>query len=248
MHPSKSLSWKTVIAIGLVAAALPTFAQKHRAVRHPEPPGPALAITATGTVLDAVTGKPVAFADVRLGNRRDTADRNGKFSIRTVTVYGSGDLTATRSGYATTTQTLTSAGTVNVTLQMQPTATVTLRLANGTQYQIDYESVEFGFVPPFSSYHKSEMDDFCKSDGTAVQLNRTQFSRITGPATNDTFSPCCTTGTVQKINAVLRTGENLPLYFTDSCLGYSIDFIGRDHVTGDYVYSKFSDVAEIIFP
>lgn len=248
MNSSKSLSLKTVIAILTIAAALPAFAQKHRAVRHPEPPGPALSITATGTVIDAVTGQPVAFADVRLGSRRDTADRQGKFSIRTVTVYGSGDITAARSGYTTASQTITTGGAVDVTLRLQPTPTVTVRLVDGTQKQIDYESVEFGYVPPFSSYHKNDNDDFCKTDGTAVTLSRTQFSRITGPATTESFSTCCSTGTVQKINAVLRTGESLPLYFTDSCLGYSIDFIGRDHVSGDYAYMKFSDVAEIIFP
>lgn len=248
MNPSKSLSLKTVIAILTIAAALPALAQKHRAVRHPEPPGPALAITATGTVLDAVTGQPVAFADVRLGTRRDTADRNGKFSIRTVTVYGSGEITAARSGYSSASQTLTTAGAVEVTLRLQPTPTVTLRLSDGTQKQIDYESVEFGYVAPFSSYNKNELDDFCKADGTAVQLHRTQFSRITGPAVTEPQSTCCSSGTVQKINAVLRTGESLPLYFTDSCLGYSIDFIGRDHVTGDYTYTKFSNIAEIIFP
>lgn len=248
MNPSKPLSLKTVIAILTIAAALPVFAQKHRAVRHPEPPGPALSITATGTVIDAVTGRPVAFADVRLGNRRDTADRQGKFSIRTVTVYGSGEITAARSGYATASQTITTGGAVDVTLRLQPTPTVSLRRADGTQVQIDYESVEFGFVPPFSSYHKNDSEEFCKSDGTTVQLHRTQFARITGPATTESFSPCCGTGTMQRINAVLRSGETLPLYFTDSCLGYSMDFIGRDHVSGDYVYVKFSDVAEIIFP
>ena len=248
MNPSKPLTWKTFVAIGMLAAALPTFAQKHRAVRHPEPPGPVLTVTATGTVLDAVTSQPVAFADVRLGNRRDTADRQGKFSIRTTTLYGSGEITASRSGYSPASQTVTTTGPQEFTLRLQPTPTVTLRHTNGTQYQIDYESIEFGYVPPFSSYHKSEMEDFCKSDGSAVQLSRTQFSRFTGPATTETFSPCCSTGTVQKINAVLRTGESLPLYFSDSCLGYSMDFIGRDHVTGDYVYTKFSEVAEIIFP
>jgi hypothetical protein len=248
MNPSKSLSLKTVIAILTIAAALPALAQKHRAVRHPSPPGPVLTVTATGTILDAVTGQPVAFADVRLGNRRDTADRQGKFSIRSTTLYGSGEITAARSGYSPASQTITTTGPQEVTLRLQPTPTVTLRLVNGTQKQIDYESVEFGYVPPFSSYHKNEMDDFCKTDGTAVTLHRTQFSRITGPAMSESFAGCCSTGTVQRINAVLRTGESLPLYFTDSCLGYSIDFIGRDHVTGDYTYTKFSDVAEIIFP
>jgi len=249
MNLSKSLSWKSVIAIGLFAAALPTFAQKHRAVRHPAPAGPPLAVTASGTVLDAVTGQPIAFAEVKLGNRPDKTDRLGKFKIPgTVTIYGSAEITASRSGYVTSGETISTAGAQTVTIRLQPTPTVTLRLGNGNQHQIDFESVEFGYVPPFGSYIKSSVEDFCRADGTGIQVDKAQIARFTGPATLESASACCSSAPVLKVTTQLKSGETVPLYFTDSCQGYTVDFIGRDHVTGDFVYAKFTEIAEIIFP
>ena len=249
MNLSKSLSWKSVVAMALVAAAVPVFAQKHRAVRHPSPPGPALTVTATGTVVDDVTGLPVAFAEVRLGSRRDVANRQGQFRILSTTIYGAADVTATRSGYSQGKVTISTAGAHSgLTIRMAPTPTVTLRLTSGTQHQVDFESVEFGYVPPFGSYNKSSSEDFCKTDGSPLTLEKGQIARFTGPATLESFSPCCGTGPLLKVTAQLKTGETLPLYFTDSCQGYTVDFIGRDHVTGDFVFAKFTDVAEIVFP
>ena len=249
MNPSKSLSWKSVVAMALLAAAVPVFAQKHRAVRHPSPPGPALTVTATGTVTDAVTGQPVAFAEVRLGNRRDVANRQGQFRILTTTIYGSADITAMRSGYSQGKTTISTGGAhTGLQISMQPTPTVTLRLTSGAQHQVDFESVEFGYVPPFGSYNKSSSEEFCKTDGSALTLERGQIARFTGPATLENHSPCCTSGPLLKVTVQLKSGETMPLYFTDSCQGYTIDFIGRDHTTGDFVFAKFTDVAEIIFP
>lgn len=250
MHLPKSLSWKTAVAIALLAAALPTFAEKRRAVQHPSTGNPGIPVVVTGTVLDAVTNQPVVFADVRLGSRSDRTDRAGKFKIST-TIAGTGTLTVTRSGYRETTQAISGGGTQDFTIRVQPTPTVSLRKADGSTVNLDFESIEFGYVPPFGSYLKGETDDFCKSDGTTVTLGRADFARITGPATSETHSPCCPNSpaqALQKINARLKSGEQTSLYFVDSCLGYSIDFIGRDHVSGNFVYTKFSEISEIIFP
>lgn len=248
MNPFKSLSWKTVVAIALLLTAIPVFAQKRRAVEHPSVPTvPATPVTVTGTVLDAVTGRPVVFADVRLGSRSDRSDRAGKFKV-TTTIQGSGTIQISRSGYTAATQAITGGGTQEFTIRLQPTPTVTLRRANGSSTQLDFESIEFGYVPPFGSYLKGETDDFCKPGGAQVVLGRNDFARITGPAVLESNASCCTSGQVLKITAQLKGGETTPLYFTDSCLGYTVDFIGRDHVSGDYVYTKFTDVAEIVFP
>lgn len=246
MNPFKSLSWKYVVAIVLVAAAVPSFAQKRRSVQHPNPGVAASAVTVTGTVLDAVTNQPVVFANVRILNRSDNTDRSGKYRVINQ-IYGNSVITATRTGYLPVTQPITP-GTHEITLRMQPTPTVKLRLTNGTEYDIDFESAEFGYVPPFGSYNKGASDDFCKPNGEMVHLNRSEIARITGPAVSETNTACCANQPVLKINAVLKSGETTPLYFTDSCLGYSIDFIGRDHVKGDTVYTKFINVAEIVFP
>lgn len=248
MNPTKTRSWKSAVAIAALLLTVPAFAQKRRAVQHPSPPDPGMSITVTGKVLDAVTGAPVVFASVQVGNRSDRTDTTGAFQL-TTTIYGQADLTVQRSGYTVLTQPISGPGPHALTLRVQPTPTVKLRLVDGTEHDVDNESVEFGYVPPFSSYIKNDHDDFCKPDGTTLVLNRTQFSRITGPATNETAGACCGgTGTPQKINATLKSGEVTPLYFTDSCGGYSIDFIARDHVSGRMIFAKFSNIAEIIFP
>jgi hypothetical protein len=185
------------------------------------------------------------FAEVRLLGRSDRTDRFGKFKLST-TIYGSATATIGRTGYVSASQNVSA--TSDATIRLQPTPTVTLRVTGGQTYQLDSESIEFGYVPPFGSYNKGETDDFCKPGGTLVTLGRNDFRRITGPAVLENVSACCSSSAVLMINGQLKSGESTPLYFTDSCLGYTVDFIGRDHVTGNYVYTKFTDVAEIVFP
>lgn len=247
MNPTKTLSWKSAIAIAALVLTVPAAAQKRRAVQHPSPPGGAVTTTITGKVVDAVTGAPVVSASLRIGDGFDRSDSTGSFSI-TTTIYGQGELVAERSGYNAGRLPITGAGPHVVTLPLQSKPTVKLRLTDGTQKDMDLESAEFGYVPPFSSYVKAEYVDLCKPSGTTVRFNRTDFSRITGPATNEAFAACCPDGTPQKITATLKTGEVSALYFNDSCAGYAMDFIARDHVTGRVVYTKFANIAEIIFP
>ena len=248
MNPIKTVSWKSAIAIAALVLTVPAFGQKRRAVQHPSS-AVAQSVTITGKVLDAVTGAPVVYANVFLGNRSRRTDRTGSFTLNT-TIHGSGNLTAERSGYVSGTQPITGGGPRDVTLRLQPTPTVKLRMVDGTQYDVDNESVEFGYVPPFGSYVKGEHDDFCKPDGTMVRIDRSEMTRITGPAVSEARPACCpgSTGTPQKITMTLKTGETTPVYFTDSCSGYTIDFLARDHVSGEPVSAKFSNVAEIIFP
>lgn len=248
MNPTKSPSWKSAIAVAALVLTLPALAQKRRAVQHPSHPSPAQSVTITGKVVDAVTGAPVVSATVRVMNASDRTDASGLFSI-TTTLHGTADITAERTGYHTGTQQISGAGPHVLTLRLESKPTVKLRLVDGTQKDVDLESVEFGYVPPFGSYVKSEYDDFCKPGGAQVRLDRAEFARITGPSTLESAGLCCGgSGSAQRINATLKSGEVTPLYFTDSCTGYSIDFIARDHVTGKTVYTKFSNVAEIIFP
>ena len=245
MNPSKSLHWKSVVAIALLIAAVPLYAQKRRSVRHPGPSGPGVAVTVTGTVLDAVTNAPVINAEGHLGNRTGYTNTLGKFRVVT-TIHGTATITAGRSGYVTGSDTVTADR--EITFRLQPTPTVRLRLVNGVQHDIDFESVEFGYVPTFGSYVKSATEDFCRPGGAAVQVNRDQISRITGPAVSESHAACCPGNPVQRIRATLKSGETTNLYFADSCAGYGIDFIGRNHASGAVMYFKFSDVAEIVFP
>jgi hypothetical protein len=246
MNPSNYRSWKSVAAILAVLLTVPVFAQKRRAVAHPSPAAPGVSVSVSGKVLDAVTGAPVVFATVRFGTRSDRTDATGSFKV-TSTIYGQADVTAERSGYVLGKETVTAGGPLTLTLRLQPTPTVRLRLVDGTQRDVDFESVEFGYVPPFGSYIKSDSDDFCKADGSTIHVSRTEMARITGPAVSENTG-CCGGVAAQKITMTLKTGETTPLYFTDSCDGTPIDFIARDHISGQVVYTKFSNLAEIVFP
>lgn len=246
MNPYKSLSWKSVVAIALLVAALPAAAQKRRAVAHPTN-SPEVEVTVTGTVLDATTNAPVYRAQVRIGERSDNTDRSGKFEI-TTDIRGATPVTAGRSGYVTGTQSISTAGNHSLNFRLTPTPTATLKTTDGKQRAIDFESIEFGFIPPFGSYQKSDKDEFCKPGGTEVTISRAEMSRITGPAVREAHTACCAAQQPQKISVVLKSGETTPVYFVDSCNGYSIDLIARDHVTGDIIYTHFADVAEVIFP
>lgn len=245
MNPLKSLHWKSAVAIALLVAAVPMDAQKRRAVQHPAPAGPTVEVTVTGTVLDAVTNAPVVFAEVRLGDKSARTDSRGKFSI-TNKIHGTAPLTVSRSGYVAGQESIT--GNRDVTLRLQPTPTIRLRMVNGQEYDIDFESAEFGYVPPFGSYVKSESEQFCRPGGTAETISRASIRRITGPAVSESHAPCCPNNPLLKINATLKSGETTPLYFAESCDGYRIDFIGRNHTTGSFVFAKFTEIAEIVFP
>ena len=101
---------------------------------------------------------------------------------------------------------------------------------------------------PFSGYYDNEYDDFCKADGTQVQIDRTQMKKITGPGTLVSVGNCCGDRQVEKVNLLLKNGQTFDATFSDSCQGYTIDLIGREHGTGQFVYIHFSDIAEVVFP
>ena len=46
----------------------------------------------------------------------------------------------------------------------------------------------------------------------------------------------------------MKSGERLQVTFTDSCAGYDMAIIGRDHVTAQAVSVSLADVSEIDFP
>jgi hypothetical protein len=50
------------------------------------------------------------------------------------------------------------------------------------------------------------------------------------------------------IDVKMKNGDTERVTFADSCFGYDIDFVGRDHGSAQYVYFNFKDVALITFP
>jgi hypothetical protein len=238
-------------ALALLAVTPAVSAQKRRAVHTPTPVGAAFTANVKGTVVDAVTGAPIAFASVSIGNSRTVASTDGNFQMSNVTGFGSSAVvSASRSGYNTQTLPVPGPGTHTLSFRLQGRPTVTVRNTNGTISQIDDDSVKFGYVVVFGGQIASEEEDFCTLEGTAMRIGASQIKRITGPATLVTNAACCSRAgsQSQQVHVELRNGQTHDLIFKDSCDGYLIDLIGKEHVSGTTLFVKFSDVAEVIFP
>lgn len=247
------IQFRRFISVALVAtciAALPAeAARKRRSVRKTPAQGQ-LSAELSGTVTDSVTGLPVVSAKVQVGTASKLTDSTGKFHLTNVNaVGGSFTVQISRSGYTTQSQTFTSGGSHTLHVRLVALPTVSVRTIDGTTYELDSDTIRFGYSIPFSGYREAEFEDFCKSDGTAVTIDRSEISRITGPATTVRFAPCCANADTVKINLTLKNGQNMDVYFVDACNGFpNIDLLGRDHRTAKAQYIPFTTIAEIVFP
>jgi hypothetical protein len=236
---------RLVICALALLAALPSLAAKRRAVGKPTV-GTPVQMSVKGTVLDAQSGQPVAFATVGIGDHRAVTSREGSFELNDLTVFGSASVIAGRSGYNNSTQTVTGAGTHTLTFHLQGRPSVNLRKIDGTNIPLDDDSIKFGYVVIFGGYVAGTEDDFCTSNGTRVTLPLSQIKRVVGPAT--LVETACCTRPAQKLRLELRNNTSDDFTFRDSCEGNTVDILGRNHVTGDSVFVPFSQVAEVVFP
>jgi hypothetical protein len=134
-------------------------------------------------------------------------------------------------------------------IPLTPHAPVSVQLTSGQTVHLDADSVQFAYVLPFETPQGSNAASFCRSDGTAWTPDRSEISQITGPATTITNSACCKLGPLLGVDVKLKSGgQTLKVTFADSCFGYDIDFVGRDHESAQYLYFNFKDVALITFP
>jgi hypothetical protein len=212
-----------------------------------------------GRIMDGLTGNPVVAAEVVNGKRLVLTDTAGYFTI-SLPANRSATLVIHRSGYEPVTQTvqvIESAGGVIVSpavpsppvpFTMTPKATINVRDLSGTAITVDPETFLFGYVLPFASPVTSEAASLCRSDGAPFNPDRTELARIIGPATRVRSSACCTLGEVLAVTVEMKSGERLQASFTDSCAGYEIAVIGRDHVTAQPVSVSLANVSEIVFP
>jgi hypothetical protein len=251
MHSDYARRLFTAALVATVVFVVPAQAAgRRRAVTPPTAGGLLTADEVTGTVTDDVTNQPVAAVKVTVGNRTDTTDAAGKFKVKNVSSYhGLIVVEAARSGYATKKLELKTSGNQVLAISLHPGATVHVRKPSGTQFDLDFDSSEFGYPVVFSGYNSATNEQFCKPNGAAVTIDRSEIKRINGPATMVHVASCCAAHDVLKVNAELKTGEITDLYFVDTCSGIpSIEFIGRDHVTGKIVFTPFTDIAEVVFP
>jgi hypothetical protein len=240
---------KLAIALFAILLALPVFAAKRRAAGHPS--NASTDATLRGTVLDDATGQPVVGATVAvqgLNNKTDSTDAAGNYEIKHVP-FGTYTLAFSRTGYDPKSASVTvTASSLPTQVRLTPKAAVVVKLTNGTTVQIDTETVEFAYMVPFSGYARSEYARFCLPGTGEYQPDRSEIKKIVGPIVPGTNAGCCKDGTPLKATLQLRTGQTQEVFFADSCVGYEVDFLGRDHVSGQFVFLKFSEISEITFP
>src|SRR5215212_1478756 len=162
---------KFVALAVMLLAALPSLgAAKRRAVNHPSL-GAAFTATVKGTVVDATSGLPVAFATIHVLNTSISTTKEGTFEINDVNGFGSNvPVVASRSGYNSSTLTISGNGTHTLNFRLQSRPPVAVRLTNGTTYQIDDDSVKLGYVILFSGYISTTSQAFCRNDGTRTTV------------------------------------------------------------------------------
>jgi hypothetical protein len=245
------LQFRRLLFVALVATclAVPSYAAgRRRAVAHPSP---AVALTAelTGTITDSVTGAPINAVELTSGKRTFTTGPSGAYTLKSLSGNDKILVTVYRTGYARQTLTITQSGKQELNIQLVPQPTVRVRLTNGTTYDVDLDSILFGYPIAFSGYRSAEFEDFCKADGTQVVIDRTQIKRIIGPAMPSDNTACCPGKPTLTIGLELRSGESGQYTFSDACTGIgSIDIIARERVSAMYHYLPFSQVAEVVFP
>lgn len=240
---------KRLAIVTLALLSLPLFAApKSRSVGKPALDSGAAKVTVSckGTVTDAETGLPVAFATITSGRFRTTTSRLGTFSLSAVTALGEADVTAARTGYHGSTVRISGTGTHELNFRLQGRPTTAIRKVDGTTVALDDDSVKFGYVVLFSNYQTVTGNDFYLPDGTAAKIPMDQIKRLTGPGVALQTSSC--QRPAQQVHLELRDGTTREATFVDSCYGYTVDLIGRDHVTGDGVFVPFGEVLEINFP
>ena len=208
--------------------------------------GAAAQVSFKGTVTDAVTGLPVAYASITVGkNKSVMTTALGTFSLKPANTNGEINVTAGRTGYNSSTIRVTGVGAQEVHFRLQSRPTATLKKTDGTTVAIDDDSVKFGYIVPFMNYQTSTGNEFVMIDGTRAKIETAQMTRITGAGTSVPSSGCPRPGA--RVLLELRDGTVQDATFRDSCYGYSVDVIARNHATGEYMFVPFSDVSEISF-
>jgi hypothetical protein len=236
-----------ILAMPFAVSAQPTRSDATQGKRHAALHGPAVGtVTLTGTVTDGTTGAPVPEVAVGVGDREVVTDEQGQFRFPGL-FSGSATVTFQRWGYqpATLSVTLVAGSTVNLTLAPKPV--IILKDTQGVSHRADYELSQFGYAVLFGNLAKGDTIDLCKTTGEHLIVDKSTIAKISGPATPVNSSACCKVGPVLNINLTLKGGQPFTAAIGDSCFGDEV-FAARDRDTLQWVYLKFTDIAEIDFP
>lgn len=247
MHSFQLRRFLVVAIAATLFLVAPAEARKRRSVG--KTPSASTTVDISGTVIDNATGQPVIGATVRAAQVTRITDQEGKFSFRNLNATGAITVEATRTGYNPGSAQVASGGAQNITIRLNSLPTVTLRRADNSVVDLDVDSIEFGFPLVFSGYQSAPFEDFCRPDGTLVEVDRSEIAKINGPATVGAYAPCCPNAETMKINITLKNGTTSDFYFVDACNGnMNIEIIGREHRTAQKLFIPVTQIREVVFP
>jgi hypothetical protein len=233
---------RTILLLLLLPLVMtsPAFARV-RAVGIPNGP-----IVYSSTVVDDVTGHPVIGAQITNGDTITTTNNAGAFSIL---VYAGVQTTITvsRAGYQTVQATIVAQpGTPGAPIRLQPRATVTVHLTTGQTAQIDADTAVFVYAQPLLNQASTRSGRFCEN-GTELDVDISQISRIIGPAVRTAGGACCNLP-VLWFDIVLKNGDRHHVSLVFDCMTYDCYVGGRDHDTFQLVYFSLDSIQEVDFP
>jgi len=235
------------LCILIALAAIPAMAQtsRRRAVSPANGLGPTTKIVFT--VKDASNGLAVAAATITYAGQSQTTNANGQASLN-LPIGKPAVVSVDHPAFAPFTQTITAQVNGTFDLNLTEKASVTIKTKTNETHVVDIGTAQFANAALFSNPVRSDKANFCKEDGTDFAPDKTEFTRILGPAVPESAAQCCQFGSVMSANVEMKSGAHLKVYFKDSCSGNEVDFVGREKATGQYTYFRFTDINEIDFP
>ena len=236
-----------ISACALVALmAIPLAAQTSPRRRAVNPTGNLITVLITAT--DAANGVPVENGVLTYGGQTLQMGSGGQIQI-TVPIGKPTTITIDHPAFNSLTTTITAqAGVTSYPVKLTSKPSVTIKTKSQGDHVIDIGTAQFAYEIPFSNIVRADNANFCKADGSEFKPDKTEFTRIVGPAVSTTVSPCCDAGKVLGVNVEMKNGAKMLVYFKDSCNGYDIDILGREKSTGRFQYYRFTDVNEVDFP
>ena len=236
------------LCILIALAAIPAMAQASRRRAVSPANGTGVTTKALFTVKDSSNGVPVVSATIAYAGQTQITNGSGQASLN-LPAGKPAVVSVVHAAFAPFTQTITAQidGTYDLNLTEKGSVTIKLK-SSDTPHVVDIGTAQFANAATFSNPVRADNANFCKEDGTDFTPDKSEFTRILGPAVPASAPQCCQFGTVMAANVEMKSGAKLKVYFKDSCSGNEVDFVGREKATGLYQYFRFTDIAEIDFP
>jgi hypothetical protein len=235
-----------VLAIGVLIASSACAANTQSPHRATALSAAAKFVRIVGTVKDASNGVAVSQATVSYGDQSATTYSNGQFVLN----LPSGTrvtLSIKHPAFQPLKKPVTAQSGGQYDFALTGLPSVTIKTKTNETHILDIGTAQFAYVIIFIGNTRSDKANFCTQDGSDFTPDKTEFSRIIGPATPAKAAACCPSP-VMSANVEMKSGAKLLVYFKDSCTGNEVDFLGREKSTGLYAYFRFGDIAEIDFP